>query len=126
MKMTMWIMFFIGVTEMVANLFFLFNITKGKGLKAAKKFHGDFPAYATDKAWILKILVSLVLGLIAIAAAFSIYFNTNSKMLLSALFVGGLFSLCSVQAILYGKKYIPARISIVVAVTLILLVFLKL
>ena len=50
MKITMWVMLIVGIIELTANTFFLISLSRGKDLKIAKKFHGDFPMYATDKA----------------------------------------------------------------------------
>ena len=61
-------------------MFFLTNKTRGRGLEAAKKFHGDFPAFASDKAWTNKILVSIAVGALALAAAFTIYQGYGKKL----------------------------------------------
>jgi len=55
MRVTMWIMFIVGLVE-----------------RTAKKFHGDFPAFASNRAWINKIVVSIALCALALFAAFSI------------------------------------------------------
>ena len=123
MRVTMWVMFIVGLIELGANLFFSVNVVRGKGLGAAKKFHGDFPAFASNRAWIIKIVVSIALGAIALFAAFSIYQGYESKVIISGLFAGGMLLLCIVQAILYGKKHIPARISIILGLALVALVF---
>jgi len=54
MRVTMWIMFIVGLVE-----------------RTAKKFHGDFPAFASNRAWINKIVVSIALCAHALFAAFS-------------------------------------------------------
>jgi VIT1/CCC1 family predicted Fe2+/Mn2+ transporter len=119
----MWVMFIVGLIEMGANLFFLANMTRGKGLKAAKKFHGDFPAFASNRAWMNKILVSIVLGVLALIAVFSIYKSYESRVIMSSVFAGGMLLLCMIQAALYGKRHIPARISIVLGIAFVVLVF---
>ena len=125
MRITMWVMFIVGLIEVGANLIFLANMKRGKGLEAAKKFHGDFPAFASNRAWIIKIVVSLALGAIALFAAFSIYKGYKSKVIISGLFAGGMLLLCIVQAILYGRKHMPARISIVLGLAFVALVFFR-
>ncbi|WP_100065609.1 hypothetical protein [Miniphocaeibacter massiliensis] len=126
MKITMVVMLIVGLVEVGANSFFIIRLMSGKGLRAAKKFHGDFPAFASDKAWINKILVSIVLGFLALLAAFTIYKNYSTKIIFSGLFAGGMLVLCIVQAVLYGKKHLPARISILIGVVLIALVAFRL
>jgi len=118
-------MFIVGLIEVGANLFFLVNMARGKGLGAAKKFHGDFPAFASNRAWMNKVLVSAVLGVLALIAAFSIYKSYATSMLISGLFAGGMLLLCMIQAVLYGKKHMPARISIVIGLAFVVLVFSK-
>lgn len=54
MKITMWTMFIVGTIESGANSLFLIHLLSGKGLTTAKKFHGDFPVSASDKAWLKK------------------------------------------------------------------------
>ena len=125
MRVTMWVMFIVGLIEVGANLFFLVNMARGKGLGAAKKFHGDFPAFASNRAWMNKVLVSAVLGVLALIAAFSIYKSYATSMLISGLFAGGMLLLCMIQAVLYGKKHMPARISIVIGLAFVVLVFSK-
>ena len=125
MRITMWVMFIVGLIEMGANLFFLANMKRGKGLEVAKKFHGDFPAFASKRAWIVKIVVSIALGAIALFAALSIYKGYESKVIISGLFAGGMLLLCIVQAILYGKKHMPARISIILGLAFVALVFFR-
>ena len=66
------------------------NVARGKGLGAAKKSHGDFPAFASNSAWKNKILVSVVLGVLAIFAALSIYQGYESRAIISGLFAGGM------------------------------------
>lgn len=122
MKVTMWVMVVIGLIEMVANLFFLTSVSSGKGLEYAKKFHGDFPASASRRAWINKIVVSIVLGAIALAAAFSIYKDYDTGLVFASLFAGGMLLLGIIQAALYWKKHIPARISVVIGLALVALV----
>lgn len=121
----MWVMLVVGLAELGANLFFLANMVRGKDLGAAKKFHGDFPTFASNRAWRNKILVSLVLGAIALVAAFSIYKGYDLKVIISSLFAGGMLLLCIVQAALYGKKHMPARISIVLGLAFVALVFFR-
>ena len=125
MRVTMWVMFIVGLIEVGANLFFLVNMARGKGPGAAKKFHGDFPAFASNRAWMNKVLVSAVLGVLALIAAFSIYKSYATSMLISGLFAGGMLLLCMIQAVLYGKKHMPARISIVIGLAFVVLVFSK-
>jgi len=124
-RITMWVMFIVGLVEVGANLFFLANMTSGKGLETAKKFHGDFPAFASNRAWMNKILISVVLGVLALIAAFSIYKSYNSRVIISSVFAGGMLLLCMIQAVLYGKKHIPARISIVLGFAFVVLVFFR-
>jgi len=121
----MWVMFIVGLIEIGANLFFLVNVARGKGLESAKKFHGDFPAFASNRVWIIKIVVSIALGAIALFAAFSIYQGYEPKVIISGLFAGGMLLLCIVQAILYGKKHMPARISIILGLAFVALVFFR-
>jgi len=116
-------MFIVGLIEIGANLFFLVNVARGKGLGAAKKFHGDLPAFASNRAWIIKIVVSIALGAIALFAAFSINKGYESKVIISGVFAGGMLLLCIIQAILYGKKHMPARISIILGLAFVALVF---
>jgi len=118
-------MFIVGLIEIGANLFFLVNVARGKGLESAKKFHGDFPAFASNRVWIIKIVVSIALGAIALFAAFSIYQGYEPKVIISGLFAGGMLLLCIVQAILYGKKHMPARISIILGLAFVALVFFR-
>ena len=125
MRVTMWVMFIVGLIEIGANLFFLVNVARGKGLESAKKFHGDFPAFASNRVWIIKIVVSIALGAIALFAAFSIYQGYEPKVIISGLFAGGMLLLCIVQAILYGKKHMPARISIILGLAFVALVFFR-
>ena len=125
MRVTMWVMFIVGLIEIGANLFFLVNVARGKGLGVAKKFHGDFPAFASNRAWIIKIVVSIALGAIALFAAFSIYQGYESKVIISGLFAGGMLLLCIIQAALYGKKHMPARISIILGLAFVALVFFR-
>lgn len=125
MRVTMWIMFIVGLVEMGANLFFLANMTSGKGLETAKKFHGDFPAFASNRAWINKILVSMILGALALVAAFSVYKGYALSILISGLFAGGMLLLCIIQAVLYGKRHLPARISIILGLAFVVLVFFR-
>lgn len=125
MRITMWVMFIVGLIEIGANLYFLVIFARGEGVAGAKKFHGDFPSFASNKAWINKILASLILGVLAIVAGFSIYKNFDSKVIISSLFAGGMLLLCSIQAALYGKKHIPARISIVLGLAFVALVFFR-
>ena len=123
MRVTMWVMFIVGLIEIGANLFFLVNMARGKGLESAKKFHGDFPAFASNRAWIIKIVVSIALGAIALFAAFSIYQGYEPKVIIPGLFAGGMLLLCIIQAALYGKKHMPARISIILGLAFVALVF---
>ena len=67
------------------------NVARGKGLRAAKKFHGDFPGrLPVIGAWMNKILVSVVLGVLSIFAALSIYQGYESRAIISGLFAGGM------------------------------------
>jgi hypothetical protein len=100
-------------------------MTRGKGLIAAKKFHGDFPAFASNRAWMNKILVSIVSGVLALIAAFSIYKSYESRVIMYSVFAGGILLLCMIQAALYGKRHIPARISIVLGIAFVVLVFFR-
>ena len=121
----MWVMFIVGLIEMGANLFFLAHMKRGKGLEVAKKFHGDFPEFASNRAWIIKMVVSIALGALALFAAFSIHQDYELKIIISGLFAGGMLLLCIIQAILYGKKHMPARISILLGLAFIALVFFR-
>ena len=125
MRVTMWVMLIVSIIEVGANLFFLVNMARGKGLGAAKKFHGDFPSYASGRAWIIKIVVSLALGALALFAAFSIYQGYGAKVIISGLFAGGMLLMCIVEAILYGKKHKPALFSIILGLALVALVFFR-
>ena len=125
MRITMWVLFIVGLIEMGANLFFLANVARSKGLGAAKKFHGDFPSFAGNRAWIIKIVVSIALGALALFAAFSIYQGYESKVVISGLFAGGMLLLCIIQAVLYGKKHMPARISIILGLAFVALVYFR-
>jgi len=125
MKITMWVLFIVGFIEVGANMFFLVGITRGKGLVAAKKFHGDFPAFASNRAWMSKICVSIVLGVLALIASYFIYKDFHSSIMISSLFAGGMLLLCVTQAVLYGKKHMPARISIVLGLAFVALVFFR-
>lgn len=64
MRVTMWIMFIAGLVE-----------------RTAKKFHGDFPAFASNRAWINKIVVSIALCALALFAAFLFVKIMNRKLL---------------------------------------------
>jgi hypothetical protein len=125
MSVTMWVMFIVGLVEIGANLIFAANMASGKGLEAAKKFHGDFPAFAGNRAWMNKILVSIILGALALIAAFSVYKGYASSVLTSGLFAGGMLLLCMIQAVLYGKRHLPARISIILGLAFVVLVFFR-
>ena len=120
MKITMWVMLIVGIIELTANTFFLISLSRGKDLKIAKKFHGDFPMYATDKAWLVKIVSSVILGIVALLASYAI------KIILSNMFSFRMLIMCITQALLYGKKHIPARISIVLGIVFVMLTILKL
>ncbi|EJN93559.1 hypothetical protein ACVRW7_03745 [Streptococcus ratti] len=126
MKLTIWVMLIVGIIELTANTFFLINLGRGKGLKIAKKFHGDFPVYATDKAWLVKIVSSVILGIIALLASYTISKDFSIKIILSNLFSFGMLIMCIVQALLYGKKHIPARISVVLGIIFVMFTILKL
>lgn len=125
MQITMWVLGIVGLIEVLANSLFLYNMVTGKGLRAAKKFHGDFPAYASDKAWRYKLLVSIILGIIALASALPIYLSFGRKIILSWLFAGGMLIICVIQAILYGNKHKPAIFSIIVGLILVGLVLFR-
>lgn len=125
MRVTMWVMFIVGLVEMGANLFFLVNVARRKGLEVAKKFHGDFPKFASDRAWMIKIIVSMALGTIALIATFLIYKGYKWGIIISGLFAGGILLLCIVQAILYGEKHTPARISIILGLAFVTLIFFR-
>lgn len=122
MKITMWVMLILGLIEVFANLLFYINIKVGKGLVYAKKFHGDFPKFASERAWINKIVVSLILGIVALISAFFIYKNYDLRIIMSNLFSIGMLILCIVQSVLYGKNHVPARLSIIVGIALELMV----
>lgn len=113
MRITMWILFIVGLIEVGTNVFFLANVARDKGLGVAKKFHGDFPSFASNRAWIIKIVASIILGVIALFAAFSIYHSNELKVLISCIFASGMLLMCVIQAILYGKRHLPALISII-------------
>ena len=86
MKITMWVMLIVGIIELTANTFFLISLSRGKDLKIAKKFHGDFPMYATDKAWLVKIVSSVILGIVALLASYAINKDFSIKIILSNMF----------------------------------------
>ena len=126
MKITMWVMLIVGIIELTANTFFLISLSRGKDLKIAKKFHGDFPMYATDKAWLVKIVSSVILGIVALLASYAINKDFSIKIILSNMFSFGMLIMCITQALLYGKKHRPARISIVLGIVFVMLTILKL
>ncbi len=114
MRITMWVMFIVGCIEIGANSFFLANTASGKGLLTAKKFHGDFPPFASNRAWMNKIIGSMMLGVIALLVALFIYKGYSLQRIISYVFAGGMLLMCIIQAIIYGKKHVPARIGIII------------
>ncbi|MGL9730345.1 hypothetical protein [Enterococcus sp. DIV0756] len=78
MKITMWVFLIVGLIEVLANTFFLISRACGKGFVAAKMFHGDFPKFASEKAWMNKVIASLLLGVVALFASFLIH--TGNKL----------------------------------------------
>lgn len=126
MKITMWVMLIVGIIELTGNTFFLINLGREKGLKFAKKFHGDFPSYASDMAWLAKIVSSIILGIIALFASYAISKDFSIKILLSNIFSFGMLIMCITQDLLYGKKHIPARISVVLGIIFVILTIFKL
>lgn len=126
MQITMWAMCVVGIIEVTANAFFIINICRGNGLELAKKFHGDFPTYATGRAWLIKIVLSISLGMLALLASYAISKAFSIKVVLSNIFSFGMLLMCITQALLYGKKYIPARISIMFGIIFVMLTVLKL
>lgn len=121
MKITMWVMFMVGIIELIANTFFIINLSRGKGLIIAKKFHGDFPTYATDKAWFIKITLSLTLGIIALLASYAISKDLSVKIVLANIFSFGMLIMGITQALLYGRQHTPARISVVLGIIFVIL-----
>lgn len=122
MKITMWVMFIVGLIEMVFNLFFLINKVRNNDFTVAKKFHGDFPKFASDIAWINKIVASMILGAIALVASLLIYLDHSMQVIVSGVFVGGMLIMCIVEAVLYGKEHLPARLSLLLGFALVALV----
>lgn len=125
MQITTWVLGIVGLIEVLANSLFLYNAACGKGLDAAKIFHGDFPRYVSNKAWKNKLLSSIILGMTALASAVPIYQSFGIKIILSWLFAGGMLILCITQAALYGKKHTPSLISIIFGLFLVGLVYFR-
>ena len=125
MKITMWVFFIIGLIEVGANTFFLISRVRGKGFAAAKMFHGDFPKFASDKAWMNKVVASLLLGIVALVAALLIYMGNGAQLIVATIFTGGMLLMCIIEAVLYGRKHLPAMLSIALELVLVALVFFR-
>jgi hypothetical protein len=123
MKILMYILFVFGVCEIISNLFFLINRIKGHGYAQAKKFHGDFPPYASDQAWLSKILVMLSMGTLAFITAYCVYKDYNIKVNLLYIFSGGMVIVGIFQALAYGRKHFPAVGSLIIGLIFLALTF---
>ena len=122
MKTTMWVFLIVGLIEVLANTFFLISWACGKGFVAAKMFHGDFPKFASDKAWINKVIASLLLGVVALFASFLIHTGNSSQQIVAGSFAGCMLLMCIIEAILYGRKHLPAKLSIFLGLVFVVLV----
>lgn len=123
MDTLMYILIVFGAFEVLSNLIHLINIGRGKGLKSAKIVHGDFPPTASNTEWMGKILSMLVLGIIALVTAHSIYKDFSTANTLLYIFTAGMLLVGIVQAVKYGKKHIPAVGSFVLSIVFVALVY---
>ncbi|WP_241154268.1 hypothetical protein ACFSN5_07255 [Streptococcus tangpeifui] len=78
MMLTKLIMGSFGSIEIVANLIFLLRFFEKRDFQYAQVFHGDLPKSASQKAWLLKITASFVLGLIALAGTLLLLVHLTS------------------------------------------------
>lgn len=122
MVITKIVLLIFGLIEISANFFFMSNRLEHHPDKA-QKFHGDFPKFASPRAWKRKIWGSFLLGLLSISASFLLYIGYRELGLFFAyFFAGGMLILTLIQAAVYGKEHLPARISVVFALVLLLLI----
>lgn len=124
MMLTKLIMGSFGSIEIVANLIFLLRFFEKRDFQYAQVFHGDLPKSASQKAWLLKITASFVLGLIALAGTLLLLVHlTSVGLVLYYLFGLGMLVMTSVQALYYGKQYLPAKFAFILGIGILVLVF---
>ncbi|MGT2907714.1 hypothetical protein [Streptococcus dentiloxodontae] len=114
-----------GLIEIIANGFFLFLLFKHNNLEIAQKFHGDLPKTARKSIWKFKILSSFLLGIVALVGALLLGFHQISLgLFICHLFAIGMLLLCLFQFYCYGKDFLPARLSPLFALLILVLVLL--
>lgn len=124
MMLTKLIMGSFGSIEIVANLIFLLRFFEKRDFQYAQVFHGDLPKSASQKAWLLKITASFVLGLIALAGTLLLLVHlTSVGLVLYYLFGLGMLVMTLVQTLYYGKQYLPAKFAFILGIGILVLVF---
>lgn len=124
MMLTKLIMGSFGSIEIVANLIFLLRFFEKRDFQYAQVFHGDLPKSASQKAWLLKITASFVLGLIALAGTLLLLVHlTSVGLVLYYLFGLGMLVMTLVQTLYYGKQYPPAKFAFILGIGILVLVF---
>lgn len=99
----------IGLIETGFNLYFLVQYINGGQLKMVKKFHGDFPSDASTKAWLLKMITMLIMGILAlITVGFIMNGGYAPARFMLIVFSAGMATIGLIQTIAYGRKHPPA------------------
>lgn len=117
MKYYMLVILILGAVETLVNTFFLTKIVGSGSYKEAKKFHGDFPPYESNKKLLIKVIAMLIIGLIGLGAYVFYKLDYNYMKMLYA-FIGSLLVVCGFQAVVYGGKHKPAIGSLVPGIVL--------
>lgn len=112
-----------GTFEFFSNIVHIGRLASGKGLGSAKKIHGDFPPSASDSAWKRKVVTMLLLGLLALVTAFSLFNHYAVSTILLYIFAGLLSISCLSQAIAYGKNHKPSIGSFIISMVFIGVVY---
>ncbi|MGT2785887.1 hypothetical protein [Streptococcus merionis] len=124
MMLTKIIIGLFGLIEVAANLIFLLRFFEREDFQYAQVFHGDLPQSASQKAWLLKITASFLLGLVALAGTLVFLFHlTSLGLALYYLFGLGMLVMTLIQALYYGKQHWPAKFALILGLVFLLLVF---
>ncbi len=67
-------------------------------------------------------MASLLLGIVALATSHLIYVGSSAQVIVAGIFAGGMLLMCIIEAVLYGRKYLPAMLSIVLGLVFVSLV----
>ena len=103
-----WFFLCVGLIEVTANVFFLVRLVCRKDFAPAQTFHGDFPPFASRRAWTIKVVAMLLIGMSALSASILIFLVNPTRTVSIWIVSDGMLGVGFVQAFRYGSKHPPA------------------